>query len=138
MKSWSSSILDRRSCHSPRSRATLAGNADPFTVVDGPANGSTAHGATSHGAVAATDLQVADFVNVWVRGRRPVEDPDVVRGRSLERQPHTPNRHVLVSAVTAAGTAPVSDYYLTWHLLLRGVQLEQIRGDRVLPAAVAV
>ena len=58
-----------------------------------------------------------------------------------ERQriwPRTPNRHVLVSAVTANGTAPVSDYYLSWHLLLRGVQLEQIRGDRVLHEALAV
>jgi site-specific recombinase XerD len=52
--------------------------------------------------------------------------------------PHTPNRHVLVSAVTATGTAPISDYYLSWHLLLRGVQLEQIRGDRVLHEALAV
>ena len=58
-----------------------------------------------------------------------------------ERQriwPRTPNRHVLVSAVTATGTAPISDYYLSWHLLLRGVQLEQIRGDRVLHEALAV
>ena len=45
---------------------------------------------------------------------------------------------MLVSAVTATGTAPVSDYYLSWHLLLRGVQLEQIRGDRVLQEALAV
>ncbi|WP_219420329.1 hypothetical protein [Pseudonocardia nigra] len=52
--------------------------------------------------------------------------------------PHTPNRHVLVSTVTATGTGPVSDYYLTWHLLLRGVQLEHIRGDRVLHEALAV
>ncbi|TQM11002.1 hypothetical protein FB558_3532 [Pseudonocardia kunmingensis] len=52
--------------------------------------------------------------------------------------PHTPNRHVLVSTVTATGTAPVSDYYLSWHLLLRGVQLEQVRGDRVLQEALAV
>ncbi len=52
--------------------------------------------------------------------------------------PRTPNRHVLVSAVTATGTAPVSDYYLSWHLLLRGVQREQIRGDRVPHEALAV
>jgi len=52
--------------------------------------------------------------------------------------PHTPNRHVLVSVITATGTGPVSDYYLTWHLLLRGVQLEHIRGDRVLHEALAV
>ena len=45
---------------------------------------------------------------------------------------------MLVSAVTATGTAPISDYYLSWHLLLRGVQLEQIRGDRVLHEALAV
>lgn len=52
--------------------------------------------------------------------------------------PHTPNRHVLISIVTATGTAPVSDYYLSWHLLFRGVQLEQIRSDRVLHEALAV
>ncbi|MBW0115691.1 hypothetical protein [Pseudonocardia abyssalis] len=40
--------------------------------------------------------------------------------------------------VTATGTAPVSDYYhLSWHLLFRGVQLEQIRADRVLHEALA-
>jgi hypothetical protein len=52
--------------------------------------------------------------------------------------PHTPNRHVLVSTVTATGTQPVSDYYLSCHLLLQGVQLEQIRGDRILQEALAV
>lgn len=52
--------------------------------------------------------------------------------------PHTPNRHVLISMVTATGTAPITDFYLSWHLLLRGVQLEQIRGDRVLHEALAV
>jgi hypothetical protein len=51
--------------------------------------------------------------------------------------PHTPNRHVLISQVTATGTAPITDFYLSWHLL-RGVQLEQIRGDRVLHEALAV
>ena len=35
------------------------------------------------------------------------------------------NRHVLVSAVTATGTASISDYYLSWHLLLRSVAFEQ-------------
>lgn len=52
--------------------------------------------------------------------------------------PHTPNRHVLISRVTATGTEPVSDYYLSWHLLLRGIQLEQIRDDCVLHEALAV
>lgn len=32
----------------------------------------------------------------------------------------------------------VSAYYLSWHLLLHGVQLEQIRGDRVLHEAITV
>ncbi|MFC4007780.1 hypothetical protein ACFOY2_11130 [Nonomuraea purpurea] len=32
----------------------------------------------------------------------------------------------------------VNDYHLTWHLLLLGVQLEQIRGDRVLQEALVV
>ncbi|GIH51628.1 hypothetical protein SAMN05421833_12942 [Microbispora rosea] len=45
---------------------------------------------------------------------------------------------VLVSTVTATGTQPVSDYYLSCHLLLQGVQLEQIRGDRILHEALAV
>ncbi|MEU8103614.1 site-specific integrase [Nonomuraea muscovyensis] len=52
--------------------------------------------------------------------------------------PHTPNRHVLISWKSAAGTEPVSDYYLTWRLLLLGIQLEQIRGDRVLQEALVV
>ncbi|MEU7899879.1 site-specific integrase [Nonomuraea sp. NPDC049152] len=52
--------------------------------------------------------------------------------------PHTPNRHVLISWKSAASTEPVSDYYLTWRLLLLGVQLEQIRGDRVLQEALVV
>jgi hypothetical protein len=51
--------------------------------------------------------------------------------------PHTHNRHVLVSWASAAGTGPVSNYYLSWHLLLQGVQLEQIRGDRILQEALA-
>jgi integrase len=35
--------------------------------------------------------------------------------RDRHRQwPHTPNRHVLISWKSAAGTEPVSDYYLTW------------------------
>lgn len=51
--------------------------------------------------------------------------------------PNTPNRHVLVSAVSAAGIEPVSDYYLSWHLLLKDVQREQIRGDRVIGGCVA-
>ncbi|MFC0438083.1 integrase [Kutzneria buriramensis] len=51
--------------------------------------------------------------------------------------PHTANRHVLVSRMTALGLGPVSHYYLKKHLLLRGVHLELIRGDRVLQEALA-
>jgi hypothetical protein len=39
--------------------------------------------------------------------------------------------------VTALGSEPVSHYYLKKHLLLRGVHLERIRGDRVLQEALA-
>lgn len=52
--------------------------------------------------------------------------------------PHTQNRHVLISEFTTTGASPVSDYYLSWHLLMHGVQLEQIRCDRVLQEALAV
>jgi hypothetical protein len=52
------------------------------------------------------------------------------------RWPHTPNRHLLVSNATAAGTAPVSDFYLAWHL--SDVPLEHLRADRVLHEALAV
>ncbi|WP_051753549.1 hypothetical protein [Streptosporangium amethystogenes] len=51
--------------------------------------------------------------------------------------PRTHNRHALVSGASAIGTGPISDYYLSWHLLLQGVQLEQIRGDRILQEALA-
>lgn len=54
------------------------------------------------------------------------------------RWPHTPNRHVLISPRTALGTGPVSRTYLHRHLLGDGVDLEQIRGDRVLHEALTV
>lgn len=68
---------------------------------------------------------VHDALNDWLRHRHSA-------------WPHTPNRHILISRESAAGTQPVSDYYLSWHLLLLGVQLEQIRGDRILQEALAV
>lgn len=52
--------------------------------------------------------------------------------------PHTANRHLLISQQTALGTEPVTHYYLKKHLLLRGVHLERIRGDRILQEALAV
>ena len=59
----------------------------------------------------------------------------------LERRraswPHTPNRHVLITPRTALGVGPVSTFYLSTHLLRRGVHLEQIRGDRVLHEALS-
>ncbi|EHR59192.1 site-specific integrase [Saccharomonospora cyanea] len=54
------------------------------------------------------------------------------------RWPYTLNRHVLVTTESALGEAPINDYYLTWNLLLRGVQLEHIRADRVLQEALAI
>lgn len=54
------------------------------------------------------------------------------------RWPHTPNPHVLLSNASAAGTEPVSDYYLSWHLAMQDVPLEHLRADRVLHEAVAV
>ena len=51
--------------------------------------------------------------------------------------PDTRNRHVLLSAASASSLGPVSNYYLKYHLLRHGVQLELIRGDRVLQEALA-
>jgi hypothetical protein len=52
--------------------------------------------------------------------------------------PHTPNRHVLISERTALGTEPISKGYLTGHLQRHGVNLERIRGDRILHEALTV
>lgn len=52
--------------------------------------------------------------------------------------PHTPNRHVLISARTALGFGPVGRTYLTSHLLPPDVDLDHIRGDRVLHEALTV
>lgn len=51
--------------------------------------------------------------------------------------PRTPNRHVLISLKTALGLESVSRAYLKNHLL-PGVDLDHIRGDRVLQEALAV
>lgn len=51
--------------------------------------------------------------------------------------PDTRNRHVLLSQAAATGLAPVSNYHLKYHLLQHGVQLELIRGDRLLQEALA-
>lgn len=53
------------------------------------------------------------------------------------RWPRTPNRHVLLSETSASRLTPVSDYYVKYHLLQHGVQLERIRGDRFLQEALA-
>lgn len=50
--------------------------------------------------------------------------------------PRTANPHLLVSAHTALDQEPVSHFYLKKHLLLRGIQLEHIRGDRILSEAL--
>ncbi len=46
--------------------------------------------------------------------------------------PHTSNSHVLVTHVAAAGTAPVSTFFLRWNLGLQDVPLDHLRADRVL------
>ncbi|MEU2258464.1 hypothetical protein ABZ540_35460 [Nocardia xishanensis] len=53
------------------------------------------------------------------------------------RWPGTPNPHVIVSADSVLGTSPVTDHHLTWHLSLLGIQLEHIRGDRILQEALS-
>ena len=50
--------------------------------------------------------------------------------------PDTGNRHVLISRISALGTEPVSPDYLDKHQL-RGISLEHIRRDRILPEALA-
>jgi hypothetical protein len=55
-----------------------------------------------------------------------------------DRWPSSPNRHVLISPRTALGNGPVSRTYLHRHLLGDGVDLDQIRGDRVLHEALTV
>jgi hypothetical protein len=50
--------------------------------------------------------------------------------------PHTANRHVLVTRISALGTGPVSADYLDKHQL-PGISLERIRRDRILHEALA-
>ena len=50
--------------------------------------------------------------------------------------PHTPNRHVLISASTALGDQPASNSYLGKNLKRHGVSIERIRRDRVLHEAL--
>jgi integrase len=50
--------------------------------------------------------------------------------------PHTPNRHVLISQATALGVQPISKGYLHFHLQRHGVDLDRIRGDRILHEAL--
>ncbi|MFJ9371643.1 integrase [Nocardia sp. NPDC101769] len=54
-----------------------------------------------------------------------------------QRWPHTSNPHLIVSRDTALTTEAVEAYHLTWHLSLLGIELEQIRADRVLNEALA-
>src|SRR5262249_53712224 len=50
--------------------------------------------------------------------------------------PHTTNRHVLVTRISALGTGPVSADYPDKHQL-RGISLDRIRRDRILHEALA-
>ncbi|WP_229435204.1 site-specific integrase [Nocardia farcinica] len=78
--------------------------------------------------IGAHTHQLTDFTHdavvTWLRHRH-------------QHWPHTTNPHLLINPQTASGTAPISDYSLTWHLNLRGVDLEHIRADRILHEALA-
>jgi integrase len=50
--------------------------------------------------------------------------------------PHTPNRHVLISQATALGVEPISKGYLQFRLQRHGIDLDRIRGDRLLHEAL--
>ncbi|MFJ8978744.1 hypothetical protein [Streptomyces sp. NPDC102282] len=53
------------------------------------------------------------------------------------RWPHTPNRHLLITRVTAHGHEPVSDYWCHLQFAGRRASLEQMRIDRQLEEALA-
>ena len=59
-------------------------------------------------------------------------------GQRRTAWPHTPNRHVLISAKTALQTGPITQGYLNWHLCRHGVSVERIRRDRILHEALTV
>lgn len=50
--------------------------------------------------------------------------------------PHPPNRHVLISQATVLGVEASSKGYLQFHLQRHGVDLDRIRGDRILHEAL--
>jgi integrase len=50
--------------------------------------------------------------------------------------PHSPNRHVLISARTAIATTPVSNVYLQNQIRRLGVTTDRLRQDRILHEAV--
>jgi site-specific recombinase XerD len=52
--------------------------------------------------------------------------------------PHSPNRHVLISARTAIATTPVSNVYLQKHIRSLGVTTDRLRQDRILHEALTV
>lgn len=52
--------------------------------------------------------------------------------------PHSPNRHLLISARTALGVEPVTKAYFKWHLGDRGIHPQRIRADRILHEALTV
>lgn len=65
---------------------------------------------------------------------------DVLKDWLTHRQhrwPGTSNRHLIVSADSALATEPVPAHHVTWHLGLLGIELEHIRGDRILQEALA-
>jgi integrase len=52
--------------------------------------------------------------------------------------PHSPNRHVLIAGRTALGTKPVSHVYVQSEMHDLGVNIDRVRGDRILHEALTV
>jgi site-specific recombinase XerD len=52
--------------------------------------------------------------------------------------PHSPNRHVLIATRTALATTPVSSVYVQDEMHSLGVNVDRIRGDRILHEALTV
>lgn len=52
--------------------------------------------------------------------------------------PNTPNRHVLLSKRTALELGPVSGIFVRSHTTRLGIDLERIRGDRMLHEALTI
>ncbi|MFD5875855.1 hypothetical protein [Streptomyces sp. NPDC060322] len=93
-------------------------------------------------ALTLEDLHLGDRTLTIGGHRRPLDDLThrVLRTYLLHRQkrwPHTSNRHLLLTRVTAHGEGPVSDYWCHLQFAGQAASLEQLRIDRQLEEALA-